>query len=248
MKKILILTIVILIYLSGNTQCIINRHSTSWYDGWVSCSASQSPNSARGVSHWIMYNLGEPYSLTTSILWNTNDPALLNNGIQGYAVDYSLNGNAWTSLGTFVAEKGSGSPFYEGITGPDFKNTIAQYVLITVLSNYGGICNGFSEIKINLGTTPNGITQKQTHELVAFPNPFVNQVGIRLFGDSKIENLSIEINDMMGRIVFTMNDCAISSGNDIILDDSLGDLLPGIYLLKAKYNNETHTIKLIKQK
>ena len=34
----------------------------------------------------------QPYSLTTSKIWNSNDPAHLEYGLQGYAVDYSLNG------------------------------------------------------------------------------------------------------------------------------------------------------------
>ena len=247
MKRTLAAIIILFIWLPAFSQCYSNRHSTTWYDGWISCMASQSPNPARGVSHWIMYNFGEPYCITTSTLWNVNDPSSLNNGIQGYAVDYSTNGTIWTSLGTFTAEKGSGSPIYEGIPGPDFDSIITQYLLFTALSNYGGNCHGFSEIKINLAKEPNRILKNPSGTLIAYPNPFIDQIGIRYFGGNSIEDLFLQVTDVTGRTVFSGQNYTLSANYDLILNNSLSHLSPGVYLLKAQFNNETHSIKLIKK-
>ena len=44
----------------------------------------------------------------------------------------------------------SGASIYEGEEGPDFDGAKARYVLITPLSNFGGDCFGFSELKIQI--------------------------------------------------------------------------------------------------
>ncbi|MBL0007782.1 MAG: hypothetical protein IPP25_11575 [Saprospiraceae bacterium] len=64
------------------SQCFPNRHSTNFYDGWVSCEAAPSPNPARPVSHFIMYDFGKVYKLGQMTIWNSNDPAHLDWGMR----------------------------------------------------------------------------------------------------------------------------------------------------------------------
>lgn len=245
-KMLFILTIALLLAEWGHAQCLPDRHSTSWYDGWVSCSAAQSPNPARGMSHWVMYNFGQPYNLSTSTLWNSNDPAHLDYGIQGYTVDYSLNGTTWTPLGVFVAGQASGSPMYQGAEGPDFKNAIAQYVLLTATSNYGGSCFGFGEIKIDLTDAGHGKPDIPSTQWVVYPNPFRDRLSFKSFHHSITGPVLIEIVDITGRKVFsiTVSGDTFSDGYSL-LNEQMG-LVPGIYSVSISNQNQSQTCKVIK--
>ncbi|MBP6540934.1 MAG: hypothetical protein KA234_11430, partial [Saprospiraceae bacterium] len=55
-----------------------DRHSTGLGDGWLSCQEAANPNPIRGNGHWIMYNLGHNYAMTTSTIWNFNTPERIN--------------------------------------------------------------------------------------------------------------------------------------------------------------------------
>jgi hypothetical protein len=246
MKKLLFIIAIVLLTQTMNAQCFPDRHSTSWYDGWVSCSASQSPNPDRGISHWIMYNFGKPYCLTTSTMWNSNDPAHLDYGMHGYAVDYSLNGVTWRSLGTFSAAQASGSPFYEGAEGPDFEEAIAQFVLITALSNYGGNCFGISEMKINLKAEGNGIDDKPITEIIAYPNPFTDVLKIKFFGNSSALQSFVDIYDLTGRIVFTKTFTLPQSNGEISISNDEMNLVPGIYNLYINNGKDMKVLKVVK--
>lgn len=246
MKKLIIIITFLFLQQFALAQCLPDRHSTSWYDGWASCSASASPNPARGVSHWIMYNFGKPYSLSTTTLWNSNDPAHLDYGIQGYAVDYSLDGTNWTTLGTFAAEKASGSPFYEGIEGPDFDEAIAQFVLITALSNYGGNCFGFSELRINLGTSTNGIDTEKITDAFVYPNPFTHRLNIKFFTGSHDQTALLNIYDLTGRLLFTKSVSDITEQGEISIENSEMKLVPGMYSIEIISGSMRKINKIIK--
>lgn len=246
MKKLFIIIISSFILQNTFAQCLHDRHSTSWYDGWASCSATQSPNPERGSSHWIMYNFGEPYSLTTSTVWNSNDPAHLDYGLQGYAVDYSLDGISWISLGTFSAEKANGSPFYEGTEGPDFNKAIAQYVLITALSNYGGGCYGFSELKINLDNSSNGIAEEKPAAVIAYPNPFTDKLNIKFFSFPVKENVLINVHDLTGRLVYSKNISGLMQNNEVTLENQEMKLVAGVYTIEILDNISKKIFKIVK--
>ena len=246
MKKFVFLLVIMLHIQTIDAQCIPDRHSTSWYDGWVSCAASQSPNPVRGISHWIMYNFGEPYSLTTSKIWNSNDPAHPEYGLQGYAVDYSLNGVTWTTLGTFSVPMAGGSPFYEGTEGPDFVNAIAQYVLVTALSNYGGNCFGISEMKINIKAGSYGIDENAMAEMIAYPNPFTDVLNVKFFRHSASLKAYAEIYDLTGRNVYSKVFALPQSEGEVSISIHAMDLVPGIYNLHIRLGKEMKVFKVVK--
>ncbi len=149
-RFILSLVSVLLTTFVSHAQCFLDRHSTDWNDGWVSCTMTPNPNTVRGTSHWIQYDLGQNYILEEMHLWNSNEFGKTDRGIQEYYVDYSLDGLTWTELGLFNLDQASGSGFFEGNIGPDFDDTEARYVLITPISNHGGTCYGLAEIRINV--------------------------------------------------------------------------------------------------
>lgn len=118
-------------------------------NSWVSCtSLAANPNPARSSQgHWIKYDLGDIYRLQGTRVWNYNVEGQTDRGIRNLTVDYSLDGNTWTSLGTsYEWPQAPGSSDYAGFVGPNFNNVKARYVLISSVSTWGAGCAGFSKI------------------------------------------------------------------------------------------------------
>lgn len=132
----------------GEAQYDPDRHNTSYNAGWISCETRESPNTARGSSFWIMYDLGQIYKLGKVHLWNTNVPGFEGIGIKDYLIDYSVDGNVWQTWGQETATIVTPSGYYTGNEGPDLNGLEARFLLITAVSNHGGDCVGFSEIRI----------------------------------------------------------------------------------------------------
>jgi len=89
-QKIYILILAFLGAQLITAQCYPDRHSTNWFDGWVSCETSPNPKVAYGDTHWIMYDLGYDYVLNETQFWNANEPKHVDFGINEYHLDYSL--------------------------------------------------------------------------------------------------------------------------------------------------------------
>ena len=131
-------------------QCYPDRHSSRYFDAWRSCTPSMSPNPARGVSHWIQYELDMTMEIGQFHFWNINDPDQNKSGVQDYIIDYSIDGLDGTEFGQFALSVGTGSTFYEGEAGPDMGDIAARFILITALTNFDGSnpCIGFAEIRV----------------------------------------------------------------------------------------------------
>jgi len=129
-------------------QCHPDRHSTNVHDGWVSCSISPHPIPDINDQHWILYDFGEVYKMYSSTVWNLNSPEHLDWNTKKAMIHYSLDGTEWNSFGDVRFSQAPGVPIYEGAEGPDFEGLKARYLVITPISNYGGECYGFGEIRI----------------------------------------------------------------------------------------------------
>ena len=132
-------------------QCDPDRHGTSALDGWLSCQVSANPGNTAGQTHWIRYDFGQSIAMHDFHIWNMNHPDYLDDGVKDILIEYSSDGNGWTAVDTFTCPRANGSGFYRGFRGPDLGGISARYLLITPISNYGGGCYGFSEIKIYTG-------------------------------------------------------------------------------------------------
>jgi hypothetical protein len=242
------------------SQAFPDRHSTNLEDCWLSCQTSANPNPARSQSHWIMYNLGDTYSLNKSTIWNLNVPERINSydnqawsvsrlpgrtedGMKDIIIDISVNGTTWTEWGRFTIPKASASGFYQGVPGPDFLGKVAKYILITGVSNHGGPCFGLSEIKFN-GTV---VTVNSSSDLMdgvmisAAPNPLTQVTTIQLSGLPSGE-ISIDISDITGRQVKSFTHHVRNNTEEFILNR---DGLPsGLYTLKVTKNDAVKTIKI----
>lgn len=229
-------------------QCYPDRHSTNWFDGWVSCEPSQNPISSYGETHWIMYDLGYDYVLNETQFWNTNAPKHLDYGINEFTVDYSLDAVTWDNLGKFNLEQATGLSTYQGAEGPNFNATKARYVLITPTSNFGGDCYGLSELKISITDPFVVVDEEDGYNASVYPNPFIDTISLRIVSLSQNEPLNFSLYDIMGR--------AITSGNIFISEDNQNYPLPingyslpvGIYILKTNQNGKEKSFKIIKRK
>ncbi len=246
MKKIFTLTILIFIVSSTIfAQCNMDRHNTTWYDGWTSCTATLSPNSTRGESHWIMYNLGYKYQLKSSYWWNHNELDHLDNGAKTIVVDVSDDGMIWNEWGTFELQQASGTNIYEGSEGPDFSGIEAQYLLFTVLNNYGGACYGIGEVKIDvdfISSTTIADADPKYLDINAFPNPFKDQITIAP-SSSLGNDYSITIEDLLGKTVATLPSSSTKNAQ-ITFDGS--SLRSGVYFVVLSKEGKTVRKKILK--
>ncbi len=131
------------------TQEIDDREDTQW----LSCEKSENPNSDRGLSHWISYDLGQLYTLFDAQVWNYNVANMTEKGFSMVAVDISLDGNTWTEHGIYNWPLAQGESNYSGFMGPSFDGAIARYVVFTALDS-GDECKGLGKIAFEAAICP----------------------------------------------------------------------------------------------
>ena len=244
MKKSIITIFILSISLSLFGQCFPERHSTNWFDAWVSCETSISPNSSK--SHWIMYELDALYKIDKFKIWNINDPSHLEWGTKNLLIEYSEDGKNWFIADSFVLTKATGTNDYEGDDWIDLNIPKAKFLLLTSLTNFKGDCHGFSEIKfsaekIKLNTTISYEKNKMRVEVT--PNPFSNQIEVNI-NSSLNGSCQIEILNSLGQNVY----------NNIVMIDNytfhqtldLKHLKSGIYHFQIKQKSVKYSKNILK--
>jgi len=251
MKNIFIIILTILFFQQLSTaQCNEDRHSTNWYDGWVSCEKEENPNSGLENSHWIKYNFKAPYKLGKMQIWNVNDPKNLFSGIKDAVIDYSMDGDSWENLGTFILDQGTGQGDYNGFEGPDFDGIEAQYVLITAKSSWGNNqCAGLSEVRFEIKTpvATESIEEDEISSVLktrAFPNPFVYHTNIEVKTRFN-EPIYYTMSDAFGRVVIQETK---SIHKNIRLNFTKMNLVPGIYFVQLRQGEMIGNVKISKIK
>lgn len=246
-QNIYILLFAFLSFQFITAQCYPDRHSTNWYDGWVSCEISQNPIASYGETHWIMYDLGYDYVLNETKFWNANEPKHIDYGINEFNIDYSLDGVTWINLGEFNMEQASGLSTYEGNEGPDFDSAQARYVLITPNSNYGGDCYGLSELKISITDPFLVVNEDDGFNASVYPNPFIDNISLRIVALDENSPIEYTLYDILGRAVIE-NSMSMVEGNETYeLPLNGSSLSLGIYILKVKQSGKERSFKLIKR-
>ena len=248
MKKI-ILFINIVFCLELNAQCFPDRHSTNWFDAWVSCQEKENPNPVNKPGHWILFDLKNQYEIDKIKFWNINDPDRLNWGMKDVLIDYSVDSILWSNAGTYSLLKAEGTNRYEGMDWTDVVIPKARYVLISGLNNYGGSCSGFAEIRFSAEKI-NVITDNDDEETPATnldikiePNPF--SIASRLeFNSNSDEPLEIQISDWFGRIIHS-EQVSLNKGHQS-LRIATQRWTAGAYLLTCKQGNLITRKQLIK--
>jgi len=151
-KSIVILFISVFAINNLYSQCIDN--SNYWEESWVSCNASPSPNSARGNSHWLLYEFTEPQDIYSSKIWNANRTGESGRGAKEVYVDVSIDGETWIQLGTeaFTFSQATEAIDYDGFEGPSFSDfDFIEKILFTVVSNHDNSnCVSIAEVQFNI--------------------------------------------------------------------------------------------------
>jgi hypothetical protein len=245
--------ILIALVLTGCTslvsaQCFPNRHSTNFFDGWISCEPAENPNLARGKSHFIMYDYGKVYKLGQTEIWNTNDPAHLDWGMRDVVIDYSLDGSTWIEAGQYTFAQASGLSTYEGETGPHFNDIEARYLLITGVSNYGSNdCFGLSEFRVSaeevITTDVEPVTNLACIDVTLYPNPFADQLTFTLQPGCS-GDLDYRLYDAGGKLLLNATTNLVNGQNKSI--DIGRDLPAGTYNLYLAYGGQSIQRSIVK--
>ena len=230
------------------SQCFPDRHSTNFFDGWVSCEAAPNPNPARPVSHFIMYDFGKVFKLGQMTIWNSNDPAHLDWGMRDVAIDYSTDGVTWLTAGDYTFGQASGLSTYEGEEGPFLNEIEARYLLITAINNYGGSCFGLSEMKVageevEIISDVEDVKNLECVNISLYPNPFAEKMTMVLTPGCS-GDLHVTVYDAAGRMI-SNEVTSLITGQEKSME--LGKDLPsGSYRLNLEYGGQSVQRTLIK--
>ena len=119
-----------------------NLHSAEATDMWLSSSEPQGA--------WIQYEFDKVYKLHEMWIWNFNKEGLNTmSGLRDVAVEYSIDGDIYTQLGTYEFAEAPGMAGYAHNPTVDLGNVLAKYVRISANSNWSdGIVDqyGLSEV------------------------------------------------------------------------------------------------------
>ncbi|MEO0875095.1 MAG: hypothetical protein AAFY48_10860, partial [Bacteroidota bacterium] len=105
-KSVLLPVLMLLGMAQAYGQCA-DPDASIWENTWHSCEEAASPNSDRGDGHWVQYDFGQIYTLSTTHVWNANAADRLTEGFREVVVDYSLDGEEWLTLDTVSFEQGT---------------------------------------------------------------------------------------------------------------------------------------------
>ena len=229
-------------------QCFLDRHNTTWFDQWMSCTTSMNPNPVRGESHWILYDFNYPYELFQMHIWNVNAPEYLTNGMQGIIIDISNDGLNWTEVGEFQIPMADGTSTYEGLDLHDFEGVNAQYVLITGLTNHGGSCFGLSEIRINVAEfivdSDEEPLQNDCLSATIFPNPVNDASKAIISSYCSNDPIYYSIQDISGKTIKSGEITLVS--NEVQLDLNSLPIVSGSYVLSLRQADLVRRFKMVK--
>ena len=248
MKRILyILTIIIGISPVVQSQCLTDRHNTTWYDGWISCDASLNPNQERGLSHWIMYDFAKETEIKGLHIWNSNIPGYLDYGMKSVAIDYSKDGETWHEVGTYQFEQAPGKNSYEGFDLETFDSFKTRYLLLTALNNYGGECYGLSEVRFDLDSSAYGFDENSDANAcmsaMIYPNPFRSQTTLKVNIQCPSESYWF-VTDSYGRQVVAKTEIPTPTQQNIVINAS--NWSAGVYYLTIMKDKIARQYKLVK--
>jgi hypothetical protein len=134
--------------IDGSGMTAGDVHGTTLTDMWLSGRTTE--------PSWIQYAFDKPYLLHQMRVWNSNQilESFLGFGAKAVTVEYSADGTTWTALGDFEFAKAPAAAGYAANTTVDFKGTMAQYVKLTIKSNWGGVVPQHSLSEVRFYSVP----------------------------------------------------------------------------------------------
>ena len=120
-----------------------NQHSTEPTAMWLSANGGPQPT-------WIQFAFDKVYKLDRALVWNSNQmlESVLGFGVKEAAVEYSVDGVQWVSLGDVQVARATGAATYTA-DEVELGGIAARFVKFTILSNWGGMLPqyGLSEVR-----------------------------------------------------------------------------------------------------
>ncbi len=121
-----------------------DQHSTEPTDMWISAQDGSQPT-------WIEYAFDKAYKLDKLSVWNSNQTmeSTFGFGAKSVTIEYSTDGESWMPLGDFEFAQATGNATYTANTTIDFAGAVAQYVRLTINSNWRDLVPqyGLSEVR-----------------------------------------------------------------------------------------------------
>ncbi len=121
-----------------------DEHSADPTHMWLSNKAGPQPA-------WIQYAFDRVYRLDRMWVWNSNQllESVLGFGARNVTIECSTDGSNWTTLGDFEFAEAPSAAGYAHDTTVNFAGAAAQYVKLTIKSNWGGVVPqcGLSEVR-----------------------------------------------------------------------------------------------------
>jgi len=120
-----------------------DEHGVALETMWSGASADATP--------WIQFDLGQVEKLDKVHVWNhnTQTESILGFGIKDALIEFAVDGETWSELGTVQLPQAPGSPDYTG-SEVALDGIVARYIKITGLSNHsilGLPQKGLSEVR-----------------------------------------------------------------------------------------------------
>ena len=172
-------------------------------------------------------NLNNAYSIPnlptgTTVSWHTGTP-----GTDANRLTPAQAQNVTTSGTYYAAINISGANCYS--------STIP--VMVTITQCNGSSANGSLQVRTTDAIDGNQIT--------AFPNPFTHSIRV-IIPSAKIERANLELLDMMGRSIKTIN-VQLARGSNQVTLDGLEKFPSGSYFIRVKLASGVETLKVLRQ-
>ncbi|NLH40906.1 MAG: hypothetical protein GX448_03620 [Planctomycetes bacterium] len=121
-----------------------DQHSTVSADGWLTAKGAAGPA-------WIQFAFDGVHKLDKMLVWNSNQALenILGLGARDVTIEYSTDGETWTSFGDFEFAQATASADYAANTTIEFAGLAARLIKLTIHSNWGGLMPqyGLSEVR-----------------------------------------------------------------------------------------------------
>ena len=85
-KSVLLPVFTLLGMVQAYGQCA-DPDASIWENTWHSCEEAASPNPDRGDGHWVQYDFGQIYTLSTTHVWNANAADRLTEGFREVVIE-----------------------------------------------------------------------------------------------------------------------------------------------------------------
>ena len=126
-----------------------DQHSDDSKSMWISLKNAAEPA-------WIRYEFDAVYKVDHVLVWNSNQAteSALGVGVKDAVIEYSTDGNTWTTLGDveLTQAAGEGEPLSPEVV--DLGGVVAKYVKLTISSNWGGLLKQYSLSEVRFYSVP----------------------------------------------------------------------------------------------